>query len=676
MAFSKAAAQMKNRRSPRPPPTSRVLSLLPSKPGNTTATPADTLEVTVARFSGLVDEDKELAIRQRPPADIVCDVQAALQEAFKNPAKLVSGRWPLSKPGNFMYTFSGPNLDFNKLGPYHPYLLRPFGDSGAIVPTNGWAWAQVRGVMTTDFNGHLHSSEQLTCELTANNTALNKLAFCSLPKWQSLHVVENSDCAMVLFTYYDPMAQTSASIDKAPVFMFAEPCKLMVSGSSPSPKQCSCCWRITHNVGRCPLPPHTVRCSICGGKHHNSQHGLSCPTKQKHCGPLFDHCNCPKTCLNCKKSGHTARSCQCEHIGDHCPAPLSAVPSPPRQSVSPAPDANGFVPVRKPRARIITAREGIANPQSRLLTGANQFTTISPDMLASPEAIALALADAHVDQSTLDADCGDRSGLLSQGLALALTVKLGLPLTATQTAACLSSRLKDGPAWKHLQAVNKEWGGRADDDSLAALTPINYFHHQTKATYNFPLLFLDTLSSTSIHPTLCVHVERLYEHLAGYPTWMWPRLLHAADLASNGTRDMGTLRHLMGSPLTASFFDNHHTTLLTNAFADVARFTKEGIYRLRKRIPNMYDGFKRPREYHAAKAEFIDKHTPAFMAAINKHYAGTWSLTLKSAAQLLISHYHSACDNEEADGTLSTWLDMHIPSLHREHLCPPLIPFL
>jgi len=279
---------------------------------------------------------------------------------------------------------------------------------------------------------------------------------------------------------------------------------------------------------------------------------------------------------------------------------------------------DGFIPVRKPRARIITACEGLATPQSRLLTGDNQFTTISPDMLTSPEEVALALADAHVDQATLNTDWDrDSLGFLALGQALALMVKLGLPLTRPQTVARLTGWLKEGPARKHLCTVNKEWGGHKDDDSLAALTPSNYFHYQTKASYNFPLLFLDTLSSISEHPSLCVHVERLYEHLAGYPTRMWPRLLHTVDIVSNGTGDMATLRRLMGQPLTASFFNQHRTTLLTNAFTDAACFAKEGVYRLRTHIPNMYDGFKHPHEYHAAKAAFIDKHTPAFMAAVN-----------------------------------------------------------
>jgi len=132
----------------------------------------------------------------------------------------------------------------------------------------------------------------------------------------------------------------------------------------------------------------------------------------------------------------------------------------------------------------------------------------------------------------------------------------------------------------------------------------------------------------------------------------------------------------MGHPLTASFFDSHRTTILTKAFNDATRFAAEGVYRTHKCIPNMYDGFKHPHEYHAAKAVFIDKHTPAFMAAINKHYTSTWSVTLKQAANILITKYHSACDNEEADGTLSMWLDMHVASVHMEHNRTPLIPFL
>ena len=542
MAFSKAATQTKNHRSPRPPPTSRVQSLLPTKPGKATTAPASTLEVTVVHFEGLMDEHQELAIHKWALADIVHEVQAILASAFKNPIKLVSGRHPLSKPGNFIYTFSGPGLKFTNIGPYTAYLLGPFGDSGTIVPTNGWVWAQVRGVLTTNFHGQLHTPDHLLRELTTNNPALAKLAFCSSPKWQSLRVAENSERATVLFAYYDPAATTLASIDKAPVFMFAKACKLVVSGSSPSLKQCSHCWRITHNMDKCKLPPRTLQCSICGGKHHNSQHGPSCPMKHKHCGPLFDHCSCPKKCINCNKTGHTAHSRQCEHIGDHRPAPISDLPTTPHPNPQPALDADGFLPSHKPRARIIKTQEGVDTPQSRLLSGQNKFISISPDMLATPEAIQLTLAEAHIDQNTFDVEwSGDGMGAITRGQAVALTVKMGLPLTIAQTTAHISGRLKGEAARKHLAAVNTNWGGRKDDDTLATITPANYFHHTTRMTYNFPLLFLDTLSTFSEHLDVCVCVDHLYKVLSGYPRHMWPRLLHAVDISSNGTGDTSTL---------------------------------------------------------------------------------------------------------------------------------------
>ncbi len=97
------------------------------------------------------------------------------------------------------------------------------------------------------------------------------------------------------------------------------------------------------------------------------------------------------------------------------------------QDPTSSPDADGFTAVRKPCARIITKQEGVATPHSRLLTSPDCFLTITLDMLATPADIAVALADAHVDQSTLDTDWGgDGSGLLAQGPAIALTVKLGV----------------------------------------------------------------------------------------------------------------------------------------------------------------------------------------------------------------------------------------------------------
>ena len=66
-----------------------------------------------------------------------------------------------------------------------------------------------------------------------------------------------------------------------------------------------------------------------------------------------------------------------------------------------------------------------------------------------------------------------------------------------------STRLSD----QHCVAKGSGQGGKVGDDSLKALTPLNFFLHHTRKTYNCPLLLTDTLSSHSIHPEACVHVD-------------------------------------------------------------------------------------------------------------------------------------------------------------------------
>ncbi len=285
--------------------------------------------------------------------------------------------------------------------------------------------------------------------------------------------------------------------------------------------------------------------------------------------------------------------------------------SPPNPASEPqSGDDDAFIPAHKPRARIITRKEGIDTP------------------------------------------------------------------TPAQTTAWLSGKLKGPTIRKHLSSVNATWGGSPTDDTFTALTPINYFLHITRKSYNLPQLFLDTVSSASEHPDVCVHIDHLYNLLSGYPMEIWPRFLYVLDIASNGTGDTATLRKLMGKPGFPSLFNAHQTTLLTTAFNAAATYAKEGVYRMCKRIPNMYDGINRPQEYHAAKAAFIDQHTPTFMAAINTHYKDKWTVSLSQAAKILITMYHTACNHKEPDSSIAHWLALHVPTIHCDHHAPPLIPLL
>ena len=126
-----------------------------------------------------MNEQEESAIRKRLPQDIVREVQAALSTAFKNPICLVAGRRPSTHPGNFVFAFSGKDITWSQIPPLTSILLAPFGNCRKLLPTDGWAWAQIRGVLTTDFHNQLYQPDRLLHELKANNPSLASLAYCS-----------------------------------------------------------------------------------------------------------------------------------------------------------------------------------------------------------------------------------------------------------------------------------------------------------------------------------------------------------------------------------------------------------------------------------------------------------------------------------------------------------------
>jgi len=164
--------------------------------------------------------------------------------------------------------------------------------------------------------------------------------------------------------------------------------------------------------------------------------------------------------------------------------------------------------------------------------------------------------------------------------------------------------------------------------------------------------------------------------ILGFPTDMWPCLLHTVDIVCNGTGDTSTLRAFMGKPSFPSIFDKHRTSLFTNTFDTALKYAKEGVFNTRKCTPNTLTGIAHPSKYHTAKEDFLIKHKPQFMAAINAHYTDKWNVTLLQATKILCTLYHSACDHEEPDGSLSHWLMLYIPTLHWDVHAPHLVPLL
>src|SRR6267378_6757638 len=102
-------------------------------------------------------------------------------------------------------------------------------------------------------------------------------------------------------------------------------------------------------------------------------------------------------------------------------------------------------------------------------------------MLATDAEIAMQLGDLHLTQAMIDSDWhSDGSGALAHGPVLAFTVKQELPFTAEQMVKRVQGRLKGNAARKHLADINKAWGGQTDDDTLAALTPLQFFLHHMR----------------------------------------------------------------------------------------------------------------------------------------------------------------------------------------------------
>jgi len=330
-------------------------------------------------------------------------------------------------------------------------------------------------------------------------------------------------------------------------------------------------------------------------------------------------------------------------------------------------DDDGFTMVSKPKARHLLPDLGTVVQRPDVFSRRSQFIPVNGDMLASDEDIALKLGDLHLTQDMIDvAWHGNGTGALARGLIIAFTVKQGLPLTLAQTVQRVQGRLKGPAAKKHLLTINVAWGSRADDDSLATLTPLHYFLQ----------FWTDMLLASSIHPDRCLHIDALYESLSGYPTDMWPCLLHMTDLAAHGTGNTATLRKLMGTPAFLSLFDQHRLTLLSTAFSSAAGYAKEGIFQTRTRPKNVLEGISRPAEYHDARKTFVTTHAHTFMAAINTHYGERWTVSLPQATHILNTLYFSACEYKDGGEALSQWIALQVPTLFRDTHATSPIPAL
>ena len=166
-------------------------------------TPQGATEVTIIRYGSINDAAKEGALRARHPVTFVEQAQRALNQLSHHPPVILKGRWSTTSAttGNFVFTLSGtysPEFVHNIC----ESLCEPFPGECAVVPTEGWTWAQLRQVPIQDDDGLIHSCDDLYNALIAN-PCFQSVLLTVRPSWIGKPENARSDTAC-----YDKDLQT------------------------------------------------------------------------------------------------------------------------------------------------------------------------------------------------------------------------------------------------------------------------------------------------------------------------------------------------------------------------------------------------------------------------------------------------------------------------------------
>jgi hypothetical protein len=343
------------------------------KPGHSTA-PLGFTEVVVTRNGGLDDAEAEEAFRRKAPVDIVQAAQRALHKASRNPPLILRGRWMenVAVTGNFVYRLAG-EIPLPTLLACKDQLCEPFppGDIW-IIPTKGWTWVQLRGVDVSyleDDVDYVYEGAQLL-EAFAANPCFQGVDIMVPPHFQGNPANFKRQTATVIAAISDPDNSWCQRASAEGVCMFGRQVKFVRAGDSPSLVQCSQCHQIGHYFSspKCKQPLGVNKCFRCGGPHHSDNHDFECTGTHAVQGV----CNCPKKCIICKGSGHTAQEKACPRRGDFAPpCLLKPAPVPESQGVDSrmvAPPAVSRAKAQtlpigkgKGKAKADTVEEGVAH---------------------------------------------------------------------------------------------------------------------------------------------------------------------------------------------------------------------------------------------------------------------------------------------------------------------------
>ena len=268
---------------------------------------SSTTEITIIRRGG-VDGPEEDDIRQRSPESIVAEVQQSLVKRTAHPPKVLSGRWSsrVAITGNFIFLLQGV-LDAHQVSTLSPFLCNPFPGDCYAVPSDGWMWAHVRGVPTSDANGVVYDNDQLA-EALFENPCFQNLFIPGAPTWlQHPNFVASQDKATIFFAYVDRDNTVTKAATKESVVMFGRQVQFVPVGNKPVTDQCTRCWALGHKNRDCSLVAGVVHCYVCNGSHHGDVHDFECAGKHKTPGV----CDCKFKCALCGDTKHNASSIHC-----------------------------------------------------------------------------------------------------------------------------------------------------------------------------------------------------------------------------------------------------------------------------------------------------------------------------------------------------------------------------
>ncbi len=260
-----------------------------------------TTQVTVVRGKGLNDEAKESTVHGTPPDAIVNAARSQVERIAKNSITILHGRWSINpKSHNFVYTIAG-NVPYTNIYPFRNALIGPLL-TGDLVPNQGWTYAQLRNVPTSDADGVVFPPDVLLSEVR-RNAAFSNVIFCTTPHWQAHPSnVANYPTSTVTMAFVDESGVHMEAAKSGGIYMFNAQVRFVPTGDHPSITQCGRCHEIGHHTDTpaCPLPKNAVRCYICAGSHIGTEHAFHCTGAHKTAGK----CDCGFKCLLCKGKHH------------------------------------------------------------------------------------------------------------------------------------------------------------------------------------------------------------------------------------------------------------------------------------------------------------------------------------------------------------------------------------